>query len=174
MAWFHVGCVCFWLATFASKGFLRVFQFPLSSNHYFPIPVIQSGIVWGESYCGFAIFNSFIHYLVICICLFIYESVSKDLSMDYNEVLLIPSIILQSVLLTSPTMKVTGQRILANPVAPPKSCLVEASGSIHGNIVGMRQMKRPRTIIAADISFLLVGIFFKRRNLEKGNDNSYR
>ena len=94
--------------------------------------------------------------------------------MDYNKVLLIPSIILQSVLLTSPTMKVTGQRILASPVSPPKSCLVEASGCIHGNIVGMRQMKRPSTIIAADISFLLVGIFFKRRNLEKRNDNSPR
>ena len=94
--------------------------------------------------------------------------------MDYNKVLLIPEIILQSVLLTSPTMKVTGQRILASPVSPPKSCLVEASGSIHGNIVGMRQMKRPRTIIAADVSFLLVGIFFKRRNLEKRNNNSYR
>ena len=94
--------------------------------------------------------------------------------MDYNKVLLIPEIILQSVLLTSPTMKVTGQRTLASPVSPSKSCLVEASGSIHGNIVGMRQMKRPRTIIAADVSFLLVGIFFKRRNLEKRNDNSYR
>ena len=94
--------------------------------------------------------------------------------MDYNKVLLIPAIILQSVLLTSPTMKVTGQRTLASPVPPPKSCLVEGSGSIHGNNVGMRQMKRPRTIIAADINFLLVGIFFKRRNLEKRNDNSYR
>lgn len=94
--------------------------------------------------------------------------------MDYNKVLLIPAIILQNVLLTSPTMKVTGQRILASPVSPPKSCLVAASGSIHGNTVGMRQIKRPKTIIAADVSFLLVGILFKRRNLEKRNDNSNR
>ena len=69
-------------------------------------------------------------------------------------------------LLTNPNIKAMGQKILASPVAPPRSCLVEALGSIHGNIVGMRQIKRPRTTKAADRSFLMVGIFFKKRNLK--------
>ena len=69
-------------------------------------------------------------------------------------------------LLTNPNIKAMGQKILASPVAPPRSCLVEALGSIHGNIVGMRQIKRPRTTMAADRSFLVVGIFFKKRNLK--------
>ena len=75
-------------------------------------------------------------------------------------------------LLTNPNIKAMGQKILASPVAPPRSCLVEAVGSIHGNIVGMRQIKRPRTTMAADRSFLVVGIFFKKKKPEIKNNNN--
>lgn len=60
-------------------------------------------------------------------------------------------------------MNAKGHKTLPVPVAPPR-CLA-ALGSIREEKVGMREIKRPTTTATADRNFLLVGTFFKKRNL---------
>ena len=67
--------------------------------------------------------------------------------------------------LTNANIKQNGQRILPTPSAPPKSFDNVPSELIFGKIVGMRQIKSPNTIVKADMSFRLVGIFFRKANL---------
>ena len=165
-------CSCvnlFLVLALASKGFLRVYSGSrLLQTNISKFQLFNQERCEEKSYCGFATCKSLLIYLDLFIYPFAYLFMKESpKTSGWMTVLLIPAIILQSVLLTNPTINATGHKTLASPVAPPKSCLVKASWSIHGIIVGIRQMKRPRTIIAADISFLLVGIFFKRRNLEK-------